>query len=35
MTANHDGKLYQTARRYNHFSVVDRGRAGDDVRVHY
>jgi hypothetical protein len=29
------GKLYQTARRYNHFSVVPQGRAGADVRVHY
>ena len=30
-----DGKLYQTARRYNHFSIVPEGRAGSEVRVHY
>ena len=30
-----DGKLYQTSRRYNHFSVVPLGRAGDEVCVHY
>lgn len=28
-------KLYQTARQYNHFSVVPQGRAGADVRVHF
>lgn len=30
-----DGKLYQTSRCYNHFSVVPEGRAGSEVRVHY
>jgi hypothetical protein len=30
-----DGRLLQTQRVYNHFSVVPVGRAGDDVRVHY
>lgn len=30
-----DGKLYQSGRVYNHFSVVPQGRAGADVRVLY
>lgn len=30
-----DGKLYQTQRQYNHFAVVERGRAGPEVRVHF
>ena len=29
-----DGKFYQTNRRYNHLALVDRGRAGPDVRLH-
>lgn len=31
---NGDGKLIQTNRRYNHFAIVKRGRAGQDVKVH-
>ena len=31
-----DGKLYQTARKYNHLAILTTdGRAGDRVRVHY
>lgn len=29
-----DGKFYQTNRRYNHLALVERGRAGPDVRLH-
>lgn len=29
-----DGHLEQTNRRYNHFAIVRRGRAGADVKVH-
>lgn len=29
-----DGKFYQTNRRYNHLALVERGRAGPEVRVH-
>lgn len=28
------GKLIQTNRRYNHFAIVKRGRAGENVKVH-
>lgn len=30
-----DGKLYQQNRVYNHLAVVEAGRAGSGVRVHY
>ena len=30
-----DGKLYQTARRYNHAALVKTGRAGSEVKAHY
>jgi hypothetical protein len=29
-----DGKFEQTNRRYNHFAIVPKGRAGGDVKVH-
>jgi hypothetical protein len=29
-----DGKYEQRDRRYNHFAIVPRGRAGGDVRIH-
>jgi hypothetical protein len=29
-----DGKFYQTNRQYNHLALVERGRAGPDVRLH-
>ncbi|NEZ65528.1 DUF2213 domain-containing protein [Leptolyngbyaceae cyanobacterium CCMR0082] len=29
-----DGKFYQTNRRYNHLALVERGRAGPEVRLH-
>lgn len=30
-----DGKFYQTNRIYNHLALVERGRAGPDVKVHF
>lgn len=33
-TIERNGRLYQTNRRYNHFSVVPMGRAGRDVKLH-
>jgi len=30
-----DGKFYQTNRQYNHLALVERGRAGPDVKVHF
>jgi hypothetical protein len=32
--ARSDGKFYQTNRQYNHLALVERGRAGHDVRLH-
>jgi len=29
-----DGRLYQTNRQYNHIAIVERGRAGPEVRLH-
>lgn len=29
------GRLIQTARRYDHFALVERGRAGSQVKIHY
>ena len=29
-----DGVIHQVNRRYNHFAIVPRGRAGSDVRLH-
>lgn len=29
-----DGKFYQTDRKYNHLALVERGRAGPDVKLH-